>query len=61
MTGLFAIFDKGDFSFGSPRHHGTPKERGKAFLAGYRQYRDNTDPSNVYRFGLDFVDRMKSW
>jgi hypothetical protein len=59
ITGFFAIADKGDYSFGSRDHHGTPSERGAAFMLGY-QYKDERDASRVYREGLEHIaSRMR--
>jgi hypothetical protein len=33
--GIRAFFSRGDYSFNSPQHHGTPAQRSKAFLAGF--------------------------
>jgi hypothetical protein len=33
--GIRAFYSRGDYSFNSPQHHGTPEQRSKAFLAGF--------------------------
>jgi hypothetical protein len=33
---LYSVYDKGDFNFFDPQHHGTPQERADAMLAGYK-------------------------
>jgi hypothetical protein len=51
---LFSFLDKGDFDFGNPGHHGTPNERGQAFMIGY-SYADETDAAIVYSKGLGMM------
>ena len=60
MIAFFSLSDKGDRSFGSPDHHGTPEERGTAFMLGYQKGRE-FDATKVYREGLeDITYWMKS-
>jgi hypothetical protein len=46
-----SIFDKGDYAFNNPQHHGTPQERMNALLGGYNFSR-NMVASGRYRFTI---------
>jgi hypothetical protein len=51
------IFDKGDYEFNSPTHHGTREERASAFLAGYLLNKLSQAPSGVaaYNAGIAYI------
>ncbi len=48
-----SLFEKGDYNFWDPKHHGTPTERVSAFLAGYKSVAMSLD--DAFRKGEKFV------
>lgn len=46
-----SVFSKGDYQFNSPSHHGTPSERGNAFVKGFQMAASRTDLNSTFNFG----------
>jgi hypothetical protein len=57
-SAIKSFYEKGDYDFNSPLHHGTPEQRAAAVQAGY----DNAQLKlqDAYTAGLDFVGVSKS-
>jgi hypothetical protein len=51
-----SFFEKGDYNFNSPTHHGTPEERNAAILEGYRNA--SLSLGAVYAKSTQFVNGM---
>ncbi|HWJ73477.1 MAG TPA: hypothetical protein VNX29_09960 [Kaistia sp.] len=45
----------GDFDFSNPSHHGTPDERVRAMLGGYKAGEDGLDRDQASDRGIDYV------
>ena len=55
-TFLTTFYELGDYDFYSVSHHGTPKERGCAFLEGFLSYSERGyNLYQAYNAGLDYV------
>lgn len=54
---MTTIYNKGDYNFNEPGHHGTPAQRREAFLAGYLLNKLSQVPSGVvaYKTGMNFL------
>jgi hypothetical protein len=53
-------YNAGDDHYGSPTHHGTPKERGEAVVAGFSSaFNDRQDFSTALGVGLNYVRRVR--
>jgi hypothetical protein len=51
-----SFFEKGDYDFNSPTHHGTPEERGAAILQGYKS--SSLSLESVYAESTLWVNAM---
>lgn len=52
----FALYNRGDFDFFSEDHHGTPDERGTAFVTGYLLYREKRlSAAQAYSVGIEIM------
>lgn len=50
------FYSRGDFNFHSPQHHGTPEERGCAFIMGFKYGRQgNSNVVNAFNVGRKYV------
>ena len=49
------FYSKGDFEFNDPGHHGTPEERGCAFLQGFRYAQGSNNVYSAYNSGKQYV------
>lgn len=54
---MASLVEKGDTNFNSPGHHGTPRERGKAFLEGYM---NRGSASEAYSAGLKYIRDLRA-
>ena len=50
-----SLFEKGDYDYNDPGHHGTPEERIEAMHLGYRQSRRGTGLRQAVRTGIEHV------
>ena len=51
-----SVFNKGDFAFNSPLHHGTPQQRVSAMVAGYQlSVGSNPNIHQAFSAGLQFL------
>lgn len=51
-----SVFNKGDFGFNDPGHHGTPQQRVAAMVAGYQlSVSRNPNISQAFQLGLRFL------
>ena len=51
-----SVFDKGDFGFNDPGHHGTPQQRVTAMVAGYQlSVSQNPNVNQAFQLGLRFL------
>ena len=50
-----SLFEKGDYHFNSPGHHGTPKQRVNAMMYGYRLAEQGQSLSNAAAIGSRYV------
>jgi len=51
-----SVFNKGDFEFNSPQHHGTPQQRLTAMAAGYQlSVGSNPNIAQAFQAGLRFL------
>jgi hypothetical protein len=53
-----SLFDKGDYGFNEPNHHGTPEQRFEAMKKGYEYGIGNSNFDEVVRSGAIFVRNM---
>lgn len=53
-----SFFNKGDYEFNSPEHHGTPEQRLAAVIAGYNC--DLTDIDEIYDAGKKYVQKYNN-
>jgi hypothetical protein len=53
FSSMFSFYQKGDYSFNSPGHHGTPDQRAAAFRAGVEAM--NLHISQAYPLGIQIV------
>jgi hypothetical protein len=51
-----SLVRKGDYNFNSPDHHGTPRQRGAAFVAGYKA---GGTADAAYRRGLNYISALR--
>lgn len=49
---MYSLFEKGDFQFNSPQHHGTPAQRVEAMMIGFRlaAQHPNANISNIFNY-----------
>ena len=49
------FYSSGDYKFNDPNHHGTPEERGCAFLQGFKFAQSNNNVNSAYNSGKQYV------